>query len=319
MESTCFLLIDEKGKDNAVFTGDTLFIGDVGRPDLAQKAASMTQEQLAGKLYHSLRSKFMTLAGEVTVYPAHGAGSSCGKNMSKETVSTIGDQKKLNYALRADMTEQEFIKEVTDGLLPPPVYFGMNVAMNKSGIEYVDQLYTEFATEYKKDTGEDLNMTREDFIDLIRTNTRKQLQELLILASLFALTLAMGGFEPEDEKDKSSKNLHNFMLRTTDKFVNELSFFYNPKELQNLLSGGMFPAIGIIADAGRFIKHFAMETTGMDMDPATSYDDARKKAQPIKHLMKMAPVTKSAVTYLAILNANFAKEYDVTIQKESNR
>jgi glyoxylase-like metal-dependent hydrolase (beta-lactamase superfamily II)/rhodanese-related sulfurtransferase len=140
MESTCFLLIDEKGKDNAVFTGDTLFIGDVGRPDLAQKAASMTQEQLAGKLYHSLRSKLMTLAGEVTVYPAHGAGSSCGKNMSKETVSTIGDQKKLNYALRADMTEQEFIKEVTDGLLPPPGYFGMNVQMNKSGYENIEKV-----------------------------------------------------------------------------------------------------------------------------------------------------------------------------------
>ena len=140
MESTCFLLIDEKGKDNAVFTGDTLFIGDVGRPDLAQKAASMTQEQLAGKLYHSLRSKLMTLADEVTVYPAHGAGSSCGKNMSKETVSTIGDQKKLNYALRADMTEQEFIKEVTDGLLPPPGYFGMNVQMNKSGYENIEKV-----------------------------------------------------------------------------------------------------------------------------------------------------------------------------------
>ena len=140
MESTCFLLIDEKGKDNAVFTGDTLFIGDVGRPDLAQKAASMTQEQLAGKLYHSLRSKLMTLAGEVTVYPAHGAGSSCGKNMSKETVSTIGDQKKLNYALRADMTEHEFIKEVTDGLLPPPGYFGMNVQMNKSGYENIEKV-----------------------------------------------------------------------------------------------------------------------------------------------------------------------------------
>lgn len=140
MESTCFLLIDEKGKDNAVFTGDTLFIGDVGRPDLAQKAASMTQEQLAGKLYHSLRSKLMTLTDEVTVYPAHGAGSSCGKNMSKETVSTIGDQKKLNYALRADMTEQEFIKEVTDGLLPPPGYFGMNVQMNKSGYENIEKV-----------------------------------------------------------------------------------------------------------------------------------------------------------------------------------
>ena len=134
MESTCYLLINENGKDTALFSGDTLFIGDVGRPDLAQKAASMTQEQLAGILFHSLRDKVMTLADDVVLYPAHGAGSACGKNMSKETVSTIGEQKQQNYALRANMTEAEFISEVTDGLLPPPAYFGMNVAMNKKGI-----------------------------------------------------------------------------------------------------------------------------------------------------------------------------------------
>jgi hydroxyacylglutathione hydrolase len=135
MESSTYLLIDENGKDYAVFSGDTLFIGDVGRPDLAQKAASMTQEQLAGLLFHSLRDKVMTLADDVIVYPAHGAGSACGKNMSKETVSTIGNQKANNYALRANMTEAEFITEVTDGLLPPPAYFGMNVAMNKKGYD----------------------------------------------------------------------------------------------------------------------------------------------------------------------------------------
>ncbi|WP_281239363.1 MBL fold metallo-hydrolase [Flavobacterium praedii] len=133
MESSTYLLVDENGKDHAVFSGDTLFIGDVGRPDLAQKAAGMTQEQLAGLLFHSLRDKVMTLADDVIVYPAHGAGSACGKNMSKETVSTIGNQKATNYALRANMTEAEFINEVTDGLLPPPAYFGMNVAMNKKG------------------------------------------------------------------------------------------------------------------------------------------------------------------------------------------
>jgi hydroxyacylglutathione hydrolase len=135
MESTTYLLMDENGKEHAIFSGDTLFIGDVGRPDLAQKAAHMTQEQLAGILYNSLRTKIMTLPDEVIVYPAHGAGSACGKNMSKETVSTIGNQKATNYALRANMTEDEFIKEVTEGLLPPPPYFGMNVAMNKQGYE----------------------------------------------------------------------------------------------------------------------------------------------------------------------------------------
>nr|WP_315191226.1 MBL fold metallo-hydrolase [uncultured Flavobacterium sp.] len=135
MESTTYLLVDEKGKEHAIFSGDTLFIGDVGRPDLAQKAASMTQEELAATLYHSLRNKIMTLPDDVIVYPAHGAGSACGKNMSKETISTIGNQKATNYALRANMTESEFVTEVTEGLLPPPAYFGMNVAMNKKGYE----------------------------------------------------------------------------------------------------------------------------------------------------------------------------------------
>lgn len=134
MESTTFLLIDENGKDYAIFSGDTLFLGDVGRPDLAQKAANMTQEQLAGLLYESLNTKIMPLADDVIVYPAHGAGSACGKNMMKETVDTLGNQKKVNYALNQP-DKESFIKAVTDGLLPPPAYFGMNVAMNKKGYE----------------------------------------------------------------------------------------------------------------------------------------------------------------------------------------
>lgn len=138
MESTTFLLRDKDGKDHAIFSGDTLFLGDVGRPDLAQKAASMTQEDLASLLYDSLRSKIMPLDDEVIVYPAHGAGSACGKNMMKETVDTLGNQKRMNYALRADMTRDEFIKEVTDGLLPPPAYFPLNVKMNKEGYESIE-------------------------------------------------------------------------------------------------------------------------------------------------------------------------------------
>lgn len=137
LESSCFLLQDEQGHDRAVFTGDTLFIGDVGRPDLAQKAANMTKEQLAGLLFDSLRSKIMTLGDEVIVYPAHGAGSACGKNMSTETTSTIGEQKQSNYALRTGMTKETFIEEVTDGLLPPPVYFPMNAQMNKEGYDNI--------------------------------------------------------------------------------------------------------------------------------------------------------------------------------------
>ena len=140
MESTTYLLRDKNGKDYAIFSGDTLFLGDVGRPDLAQKANTITQEDLAGYLFDSLRNKIMPLADDVIVYPAHGAGSACGKNMMKETVDSLGNQKKMNYALRADMSKEEFIQEVTDGLLPPPSYFPLNVKMNKSGYEDIDKV-----------------------------------------------------------------------------------------------------------------------------------------------------------------------------------
>lgn len=139
MESSCYLLIDEQGKETALFSGDTLFLGDVGRPDLAQKAANLSQEELAGLLYDSLSNKILPLPDEVTVYPAHGAGSACGKNMMKETVDSLGNQKKLNYALNQPNRES-FIKAVTEGLLPPPAYFGMNVAMNKKGYSPFDDV-----------------------------------------------------------------------------------------------------------------------------------------------------------------------------------
>lgn len=141
MESTCYLLKDEKGKAVALFSGDTLFIGDVGRPDLAQKVKSdLTQDKLAGYLFDSLRNKIMPLADDIIIYPAHGAGSACGKNMSKETTDTLGHQKKTNYALRADMTKESFIKEVTAGLVAPPAYFPMNVMMNIKGYESIDKV-----------------------------------------------------------------------------------------------------------------------------------------------------------------------------------
>ena len=137
-ESTTYLLRDEQGVDYAIFTGDTLFIGDVGRPDLAQKSGSVTKEDLAGWLYDSLRTKIMPLADEVIVYPAHGAGSACGKNMSSDTWDTLGHQKQTNYALRADMSREEFIYEVTAGLMPPPQYFAKNAKLNKTGYGSID-------------------------------------------------------------------------------------------------------------------------------------------------------------------------------------
>ena len=138
MESTSYLLIDEEEIERALFSGDTLFIGDVGRPDLAQKAAHMTQEELAAILYDSLHNKIMLLPDDVIVYPAHGAGSACGKNMSRETTDTLGHQKATNYALRKTMTKEEFVREVTTGLTPPPAYFPLNVMLNKTGYESID-------------------------------------------------------------------------------------------------------------------------------------------------------------------------------------
>lgn len=138
-ESSTYLLIDEDGKDHAIFSGDTLFIGDVGRPDLAIKS-DLTQEDLAGYLFESLRNKIMPLSDDVLVYPAHGAGSACGKNMSKETWDTLGHQKETNYALRSEMTKEEFIKEVTSGILPPPQYFAKNAMLNKTGYDNIDHV-----------------------------------------------------------------------------------------------------------------------------------------------------------------------------------
>ena len=140
MESVCYLLTNEEGKEEAIFTGDTLFIGDVGRPDLAQKVVKdLTQEKLAGHLYDSLRNKLMPLSDDLIVYPAHGAGSACGKNMSKETSDTLGNQKKVNYALQ-EMTNEAFIKEVLHGLTPPPAYFPQNVMMNIEGYDSIDEV-----------------------------------------------------------------------------------------------------------------------------------------------------------------------------------
>lgn len=141
MESTCYLLTDENGKQHGIITGDTLFIGDVGRPDLAQElVGELTQELLAGYLFDSLRNKIMPLSDDLIVYPSHGAGSACGKNLSKETTDTLGNQKNTNYALRADMTKEEFINELLDGLTPPPAYFPQNVMLNIQGYDSLDTI-----------------------------------------------------------------------------------------------------------------------------------------------------------------------------------
>lgn len=145
LESSCYLLKNEEGKDHAIFTGDTLFVGDVGRPDLAQKTNEITMEDLAGMMYESLQNKIMPLADDVIVYPAHGAGSSCGKNLGPETFSTIGEQKNSNYALQ-QQSKEDFIKAVTEGLSAPPQYFPINARINKEGYDSIDAVLSKGLT-----------------------------------------------------------------------------------------------------------------------------------------------------------------------------
>lgn len=182
-ESTTFLLLDENGKEYAIFTGDTLFIGDVGRPDLAQKAGHLTQEDLAGWLFDSLRNKIMTLPDDVIVYPAHGAGSACGKSMSSETWDTLGHQKETNYALRADMTKEEFIHEVTAGLMPPPQYFAKNAKLNKTGYGSIDDVLERGAVALNPEQFEQL-VEAEDAL-ILDTRLHQTFKEGFIPGSIF--------------------------------------------------------------------------------------------------------------------------------------
>lgn len=170
MESSTFLLIDENGKKHSIYTGDTLFIGDVGRPDLAVKS-DLSREDLAAHLFDSLRDKIMTLPDDVIVYPGHGAGSACGKNMSKETWDTLGHQKETNYALRADMSKEEFVKEVTSGLVAPPQYFPKNAVMNKMGYESIDDVMNRGLNGLTVDEFERLANSEESLILDTRLNT----------------------------------------------------------------------------------------------------------------------------------------------------
>jgi hypothetical protein len=194
------------------------------------------------------------------------------------------------------------------------------LSVNEKGLLKINELYEKYADDYKKKTGKDLEMSRDEFVDLIRTNLRNQTKELMMLAVLFSSSLAIGIFKPDDDDDKADKNFYRFSQRVLDKFIGELSFFYNPVEFEKLLSGSAFPAVGITTDFARFVKHFFMQITGeefLEFDSELTPEQVRKKAQPVKNLGKMFPGTKSLFTYGAILDAEFAKEYDITIQKET--
>jgi hypothetical protein len=192
--------------------------------------------------------------------------------------------------------------------------------MNEDGIVYLDKLYERYQKEYEARTGEKLNMTPDQFKDMIINNVRNQMKEIAILVSLSAAMLALGYMGPDDDDDRAAKNAFRFAQRTMDKFVSELSFFYNPFELEKMLSGNMFPAIGLITDIQKFMSNFYSEITGYDFSDTTDTpEDVRKKAKPIKYLAKLFPGSKAWLTYGAMVSPEFAKEYDITIQAESNR
>jgi hypothetical protein len=194
------------------------------------------------------------------------------------------------------------------------------LTLNEKGLAEFDRMYTKFAEEYYLREGEPLTMTREEFIDLIRTNLRNQMNELALTLGLVSTSFSMGLIGPDDDDTKAEKNAFRYSQRVINKFVSELTFFINPFEFQNILEGNLLPAIGVVTDVSRFFTHLTMEVTGFDIsDPEKSFEDVQKSAQPIKNLAKMFPVSKSLINYLAMIDEEFAKEFDITIQKESSR
>ena len=229
--------------------------------------------------------------------------------------SVIVDENGISQGQKYDIGRiRLFGRILMDSLTSSQFQIKNIMEVNDKGIEYLDDLLLKFAEEYKKETGEELNIDRDQFFDLIRNNLRRQIQELAILGSLFGAMLALGFVAPDDDDDKATKNFYRFSQKVVDKFTNELLFFYNPIEFEKLLSGGMFPALGVVNDGVRFTKHFLTEVTGRAIDD----DKMIEKAQPIKNLMKMFPVTKPAVSYLSVISNQFAEDFDVTIQKENN-
>ena len=197
----------------------------------------------------------------------------------------------------------------------------MNILeMNDKGIEILDRMYEEYAEKYERQTGDVMNLSREEFIDLIRNNLSNQMKELGMLLSLVAASFALGFIGPDDDDSRADKNFHRFWQRVFDRFIQELSFFYNPIEFQKMLSGSAFPAIGLISDMLKAMDHFTMQVTGYDISNLTlTEEEVREKAQPIKNIARMFPGTKSLMTYGSILSEDWAREFDITIQKETRK
>ena len=188
------------------------------------------------------------------------------------------------------------------------------LSANEKGVESLNQMYEDYAKDYKYRTGHTMNMNKDEFFDLIRTNLRNEVRELAVLFSLLGALFATGYFAPGNDEDKAAKNAHNYYVRIMDKFVTQLSFFYNPVEFQNILGGGMFPAIGMFADISKFTHNMIMETTGFDITkPTLTPEEVYQKAQPIKYGMQLFPIGKAAITYMSMFDADFAKAFNVTI------
>jgi hypothetical protein len=196
----------------------------------------------------------------------------------------------------------------------------MNILnMNDRGVEALDKMYEDFREKYRKQTGKELNMSKDDFIDLVRTNLRNQMKELAILLSLLGASFSLGFMAPDDDDDRATKNRFRYYQKVIDKFIGEVSFFYSPEEFQRVLSGSVFPAVSVMSDIERFISNLSAEITGMDLDDETETpDEVRQKSMPIKYGARMIPLGKSLLTYISIFDSDFAKEFDITIQKENN-
>lgn len=193
------------------------------------------------------------------------------------------------------------------------------MVMNDKGVEAIDRLYEKFSKSYKERTGEDLNMDRDEFTDLIRTNLRNQIKELLVLATLVSMGFTLGFYEPDDDEDKAAKNRFRYTQKVVDKFISELSFFYNPINFEQVLSGSTFPALGLITDFTKFIGHFFEEITGFDMmNPSDSAEEVREKAKPLKYVLKNLPTGRPFMSFMSIFSDDFARDFDITIQRESN-
>jgi hypothetical protein len=193
------------------------------------------------------------------------------------------------------------------------------MVMNEKGVELIDKMYEDFAKKYEDQTGQKMTMDRDEFADMIRTNLRNQMKELIMLGTLVGTMFALGFMAPDDEDDKATKNAFRYTQRVVDKFVGELSFFYNPVNFEQVLSGSTFPALGITTDFYKVMSNFFMETTGYDFtNPEKTPEEIRKAAQPIKRAIKMIPAGKSFLTWMSMIDSEFAKEYDITIQKETS-